>query len=162
MSIRRLYEDFDPEQPENLMSAPSPVQSMDQMTASMPNQMGQEMDNSPNQMATGMPEARPDNFDQKALPDFDPMKLTISQFMERCDKINPLVCMGLRSFIEENRDTIAAETNGEEKFDLESDANLEFPPKSAENAPSEFSLNQPSADLNFPQNQPAPAEGNGM
>jgi len=89
---------------------------------------------------------------QTALPAFDPMNLTVSQFIERCDKINPLVCMGLSAFIETNSEALANEVNGGEEFDLDKEANLDFPPEAAPEAkPTDFSLDQPATDLDFPQ-----------
>jgi hypothetical protein len=73
--------------------------------------------------------------------------------MERCDKINPLVCMGLKSFIEGNSEALAAEVNGGESFDLEKETNLDFPAADASTQPADFSLDQPASDLNFPQAQ---------
>jgi hypothetical protein len=148
MSIRKLYEDLEPEQgmqaqaPLN-MAPPAPVQPM--------NQMGMEQPMEP--IEPSAPHNEMPHSDQKALPDFDPMNLTISQFMERCDKINPLVCMGLKTFIETNKDALANEVNGGEKFDLEKEADLDFPPKDGPQQPAnpEFSLDQPASDLEFPQ-----------
>lgn len=149
MSIRKLYEDFNPEEAGQMQQ----VQSMDQMMAQEPIQPEEQieagMEEEPNAMQTAE--------EPKALPDFDPMNLTVAQFMERCDKINPLVCMGLKSFIEENAEALAAEVNGGESFDLEQEANLDFPPVSGTDRPADFSLNQPSSDLNFPQTQNAQA-----
>lgn len=143
MSIRKLYEDIEIEQGAEMqapitMAPPTPIKPMDQTVADQPTE-------TPIQ-----PVPQPD---QKALPDFDPMNLTISQFMERCDKINPLVCMGLKTFIETNKDALANEVNGGEKFDLDKEADLDFPPKNGPAQPEtpDFSLDQPASDLNFPQ-----------
>ena len=98
------------------------------------------------------PMAEPMDNQQTALPAFDPMSLTVSQFIERCDKINPLVCMGLNAFIEANSEALANEVNGGEEFDLDKEANLDFPPVAAPEAkPTDFSLDQPATDLDFPQ-----------
>jgi hypothetical protein len=151
MSIRKLYEDFDQSQVDQGMQAqmpaqmapPAPIQPMDQM---------EPIDHSENPEQAGQMEQP----EQKALPNFDPMNLTVAQFIERCDKINPLICMGLTSFIESNSDALANEVNGGEEFDLDKEANLDFPPaEGQEEAPADFSLDQPASDLNFPQQQPA-------
>ena len=70
-------------------------------------------ENSVGQTADPMadPMAEPMDNQQTALPAFDPMNLTVSQFIERCDKINPLVCMGLNAFIEANSEALANEVN---------------------------------------------------
>lgn len=159
MSIRKLYEDFDqsaegqemqaqiPMDGQAEMTPPAPIQTMDQM----------QMDNAAEPIDhQEQPEMA---SQQKALPDFDPMNLTVAQFIERCDKINPLVCMGLNSFIESNREALANEVNGGESFDLDQEANLDFPPADGqEEQPADFSLDQPESDLNFPQPQNQPAD----
>lgn len=152
MSIRKLYEDFNPEDAGQMQAAPQPVQSMDQMMAQEPIQPEEQIDNDASQM-------EPQETETKALPDFDPMNLTVAQFMERCDKINPLVCMGLKNFIEENAEALAAEVNGGESFDLDQEANLDFPAEQPAEQSAEFSLDQPASDLNFPAAQPEQVEG---
>lgn len=149
MSIRKLYEDFNPEDAEQMQQAPAQVKSMDQMMAQEPIQPEEEIEAGAQEEPMAMPAAE----EPKALPDFDPMNLTVAQFMERCDKINPLVCMGLKSFIEENGEALAAEVNGGESFDLDKEANLDFPPAGGAEQPADFSLDQPASDLNFPQAQ---------
>jgi hypothetical protein len=135
---------------------PSKILSMDQFIDNT-----DEIDNTDpmadpmaDQMAEPMtePMAEPMDNQQTALPAFDPMNLTVSQFIERCDKINPLVCMGLSAFIEANSEALANEVNGGEEFDLDKEANLDFPPVAApETKANDFSLDQPEADLDFPQ-----------
>lgn len=151
MSIRKLYEDFSPEEAGQMNAAPSPVQPMDQMGMNEPIQ-----DNEPIEMGA-QEEPMETPAEPKLLPDFDPMNLTVAQFMERCDKINPLVCMGLKSFIEENSEALAAEVNGGESFDLDNEANLDFPATDDSAQPADFSLDQPATDLNFPQAENAEA-----
>ena len=153
MSIRKLYEDFNPEDAGQMPQVPAQVQSMDQMMAQEPIQPEEQIEAGAQEEPVEMPAVE----EPKALPDFDPMNLTVAQFMERCDKINPLVCMGLKNFIEENGEALAAEVNGGESFDLDKEANLDFPPAEGTEQPADFSLDQPASDLNFPQTQNAQA-----
>lgn len=158
MTIRKLYETYDQPQNDQEMQShmqtqqPSKILSMDQFIDNT-----DEIDNTDpmaDPMADQMtePMAEPMANQQTALPAFDPMNLTVSQFMERCDKINPLVCMGLSTFIEANSEALANEVNGGEEFDLDKEANLDFPPEAAPEAkPTDFSLDQPATDLDFPQ-----------
>ncbi len=162
MTIRKLYETYDQPQNDQEMQShmqtqqPSKILSMDQFIDNT-----DEIDNTDpmadpmaDQMAEPMtePMAEPMDNQQTALPAFDPMNLTVSQFIERCDKINPLVCMGLSAFIEANSEALANEVNGGEEFDLDKEANLDFPPVAApETKANDFSLDQPEADLDFPQ-----------
>lgn len=152
MSIRKLYEDFDAASTDQEMQAQMPMQMEPPAPIQPMDQMGQEETIEPAE--TQEPMAQPG---QKALPDFDPMNLTVAQFIERCDKINPLICMGLTSFIESNSEALANEVNGGEQFDLDKEANLDFPPAEGQEQQPDFSLDQPASDLNFPQqaqNQP--------
>jgi len=162
MTIRKLYETYDQPQNDQEMQShmqtqqPSKILSMDQFIDNT-----DEIDNTDpmaDPMAEPMtepmtePMADPMANQQTALPAFDPMNLTVSQFIERCDKINPLVCMGLSTFIEANSEALANEVNGGEEFDLDKEANLDFPPVAApETKANDFSLDQPATDLDFPQ-----------
>ena len=158
MTIRKLYETYDQPQDDQGMQShmqtqqPSKILSMDQFIDNT-----DEIDNTDpmaEPMTEPMTEPMPEPMDnqQTALPAFDPMNLTVSQFIERCDKINPLVCMGLNAFIEANSEALANEVNGGEEFDLDKEANLDFPPVAAPEAkPTDFSLDQPATDLDFPQ-----------
>ena len=162
MTIRKLYETYDQPQDDQGMQShmqttvPPKILSMDQFIDNT-----DEIDNTDpmaDPIAEPMtdpmtePMAEPMDNQQTALPAFDPMSLTVSQFIERCDKINPLVCMGLNAFIEANSEALANEVNGGEEFDLDKEANLDFPPVAAPEAkPTDFSLDQPATDLDFPQ-----------
>ena len=162
MTIRKLYETYDQPQDDQGMQShmqttvPPKILSMDQFIDNT-----DEIDNTDpmadpiaEPMTEPMTEPMPEPMDnqQTALPAFDPMNLTVSQFIERCDKINPLVCMGLNAFIEANSEALANEVNGGEEFDLDKEANLDFPPVAAPEAkPTDFSLDQPATDLDFPQ-----------
>ena len=158
MTIRKLYETYDQPQDDQGMQShmqtqqPSKILSMDQFIDNT-----DEIDNTdpmadPTAEPMTEPMTEPMDNQQTALPAFDPMNLTVSQFIERCDKINPLVCMGLNAFIEANSEALANEVNGGEEFDLDKEANLDFPPVAAPEAkPTDFSLDQPATDLDFPQ-----------
>jgi hypothetical protein len=82
------------------------------------------------------------------------MNLTVQELLDRCDKINPLVCMGLRQFIDSNQEEIINQTTGEapeETEDITSDdTDVNFSKQMEPQAP-EFSLDQPAQELDFPQ-----------
>ena len=149
MRIKRLYEADDIQQlPMNgempqqhqmpHMAPPAPVQSPDEMMPDFPAQ------EEPEQM----------DQEQQALPQPDVMNLTVQELLDRCDKINPLVCMGLRQFIDSNQEEIINQTTGEapeETVDITSDdTDVNFSKQMEPKAP-EFSLDQPAQELDFPQ-----------
>jgi hypothetical protein len=95
---------------------------------------------------------------QLTLPEADVMNLTVKELMERCKKINPLICMGLEQFVELNKDQIMSMTTGEAEPSfgdesgadaLDTETDLTFS-KQIEPQAAEFSLDQPEADLEFP------------
>jgi hypothetical protein len=92
--------------------------------------------------------------EQPALPQADVMNLTVQELLDRCDKINPLICMGLNQFIEANREQILSQTTGEApeetgEISLD-DTDVNFSKQIEPQAP-DFSLDQPAEELNFPQ-----------
>jgi hypothetical protein len=150
MRIKRLYEADDVQQlpmngqmplPQEMpqMAPPAPVQSPDEM---MPNFDFQE---EPNQ-------------EQQALPQPDVMNLTVQELIDRCNAINPLICMGLQQFIDSNRDELLNQTTGEapeetptEEPDITADdTDVNFSKQMEQPAP-EFSLDQSAEQLDFPQ-----------
>ena len=147
-SIKRLHEADDiqemPMQPMN-QPTPQPVQPQVGMDVPMetPQAAATSMEEMPNFSAT-----QPEEPAQAALPEADVMNLTVRELMDRCQSINPLVCMGLEQFIEMNKDQILAQTTGEET-NLDDNTDLTFS-KQIEPQPADFSLDQPASDLNFP------------
>lgn len=146
MRIKRLYEADDVQQlpmngqmpaPQEMpqMAPPAPVQSPDEM---MPNFDFQE---------------NPDQ-EQKALPQADVMNLTVQELIDRCNAINPLICMGLQQFIDTNKDELLNQTTGEapeEVADITTDdTDVNFSKQMEPQAP-EFSLDQPADQLSFPE-----------
>ena len=149
MRIKRLYEADDvqqlpmngdmPQQPQMpYMAPPAPVATSAEM---MPDFTGQE---------------EPEQMDQEqfpaALPQPDVMNLTVQELMDRCESINPLVCMGLRQFIDLNRDALLDQTTGDsqKKKEDSEEVDLNFSKQMEPKAP-EFSLDQPAQELDFPQ-----------
>jgi hypothetical protein len=147
--LKRLYEAGDiqqmPAQP-NMprMAPPAPVQMQQGMD--MPMEAPQPVATSMEEMPT-FSEVQPE---QQALPEPDVMNLTVRELVERCQKINPLVCMGLEQFIEMNKDEILAMTTGAEEEPMTGDSDDLTFSKQVEPQPAEFSLDQPETDLNFP------------
>jgi hypothetical protein len=146
MRIKRLYEADDVQQlpmngqmpaPQEMpqMAPPAPVQSPDEM---MPNFDFQE---------------NPDQ-EQQALPQPDVMNLTVQELIDRCNAINPLICMGLQQFIDTNKDELLNQTTGEapeETGDITTDdTDVNFSKQMEPQAP-EFSLDQPADQLSFPE-----------
>ena len=145
MRIKRLYEADDIQQPAPIQQAPIVQQPAPE--APMP-------------IVTNMEEMP--SFDQaqdqgqQLLPEADVMTLTVKELMERCQKINPLVCMGLEQFINLNREQILATPNGEVDSDAPEgshfgdDEDINFS-KQMEPAAPEFSLDNQGDELQFPQ-----------
>lgn len=141
-SIKRLYEADDIQQaaPIETPQAPQPV--------TPPQPIQQSIEEVPSFDQVQEPSAQ--------LPQADVMNLTVRELIERCNKINPLICMGLTQFIELNNDQILAtpngaeatqETPGDSEFTGDEDINFS---KQMEPAAPEFSLDQPT-NLDFPQ-----------
>jgi hypothetical protein len=87
------------------------------------------------------------------LPQPDVLNLTVGELLDRCNKINPLICMGLHQFIDTNREQILSMTTGEAPSDdinFDEEPDLDFS-KTVEPQPADFSLDQPDTDLQFPQ-----------
>lgn len=97
------------------------------------------------------------DYTQHALPQADVMTLSVQELIDRCNKINPLICMGLQQFIESNREELLDMKTGEapeEGNELEGDElegdDINFSKQMEPQAP-QFSLDQPETDLEFPQ-----------
>jgi hypothetical protein len=163
-SIKRLYEADDIQQmpaiqqaPEVPQMPPAPIQSQIAPLQPMTAMMDEPME--PEKAATSMEEMP--SFSQEmqpALPEADVMNLTVKELIERCKKINPLICMGLEQFVELNKDQIMSMTTGEAEPSfgdepgadaLDTETDLTFS-KQIEPQAAEFSLDQPEADLEFP------------
>jgi hypothetical protein len=105
MRIKRLYEADDVQELPMNDQMPLP-QEMPQMAPPAPVQSPAEM----------MPDF---NFQenpeqgQQALPQPDVMNLTVRELIDRCNAINPLICMGLQQFIDSNTEEILNQTTGE-------------------------------------------------
>ena len=146
MRIKRLYEADDVQQlPMNgQMSLP---QEMPQMAPPTPVQ-------SPAEMMPDFDFQNEPEQEQLALPQPDVMTLTVQELLDRCDAINPLICMGLRQFIESNNAELLNQTTGEapeETGDITADdTDVNFSKQMEPQAP-EFSLDQPAQELDFPQ-----------
>lgn len=147
MRIKRLYEADDVQQLPMNGQMPLP-QEMPQMAPPAPVQSPAEM----------MPDfgfqENPDQEQQKALPQPDVMNLTVKELIDRCNAINPLVCMGLQQFIDSNTEEILNQTTGEAPEETEDitadDTDVNFSKQMEPQAP-EFSLDQPTQELDFPQ-----------
>lgn len=86
----------------------------------------------------------------------DPMIMTVGDFIAKCKEIDPLVCMGIESFIEKNREMLGQST-AMPMMPPAQEPDLTFsnavapqdqatPPAPAQN----FSLDQSPEALNFP------------
>ena len=147
MRIKRLYEADDVQQLPMNGQMPIP-QEMPQMAPPAPVQSPAEM----------MPDfdfqENPDQEQQAALPQPDVMNLTVKELIDRCNAINPLVCMGLQQFIDSNTEEILNQTTGEAPDETEDitadDTDVNFSKQMEPQAP-EFSLDQPAEQLDFPQ-----------
>ena len=146
MRIKRLYEADDVQQLPMNGQMPFP-QEMPQMAPPAPVQSPAEM----------MPDfdfqENPDQ-EQQALPQPDVMNLTVKELIDRCNAINPLICMGLQQFIDSNTEEILNQTTGEAPEETEDitadDTDVNFSKQMEPQAP-EFSLDQPAEELSFPE-----------
>ena len=99
-SIKRLYEADDIQQPVPLTQAPA-FQELPPMNAP----------------AAEIPtfdqfQTQDGDHQQAALPQPDVMTLSVQELMDRCQQINPLICMGLQQFIDANREKLLAIPSG--------------------------------------------------
>lgn len=151
-SIKRLYEADDIQQPAPIQHAPEI-------------QMPEPMPQAPAPVATNIEDIpsfdqvqaqEQPAQDQNLLPAADVMTLTVQELIERCQQINPLICMGLQQFIDSNKDQLlsipsgAAQSNEPEITALYDEDDINFSKQMEPKAP-EFSLDQPAEDLQFPQ-----------
>ena len=146
MRIKRLYEADDVQELPMNGQMPLP-QEMPQMAPPTPVQ-------SPAEMMPDFDFQNEPEQEQLALPQPDVMTLTVQELLDRCDAINPLICMGLRQFIESNNAELLNQTTGEapeEAGDITADdTDVNFSKQMEPEAP-EFSLDQPAQELDFPQ-----------
>lgn len=152
MRIKRLYEADDVQELPMNGQVPAP-QEMPQMAPPAPVQ-------SPDEMMPSFDFQENPDQEQQALPQPDVMNLTVQELIDRCNAINPLICMGLQQFIDTNKDEILNQTTGESpeaKSDEEEpsditadDTDINFSKQMEPQAP-EFSLDQPADQLDFPQ-----------
>ena len=82
----------------------------------------------------------------------DPMVMTVRDFIAKCKSIDPLVCMGLESFIEKNKNSFDSDV---QPTPTEPSQDLTFSQAIAQpvEAPAQvqpFSLDQSPENLNFP------------
>lgn len=155
--IQRLYEADDIQQPAQLMTPP-PVQPDQTAQPAM-----QPMEQPTIQEVPSFDEFQNHGGDQEqaALPQPDVMTLSVKELLDRCQSINPLICMGLQQFIDTNKDQILATASGgqmeqpnqatnEPEVDVNTDdTDLNFSAQT--NATPDFSLDQPDQELDFPQ-----------
>ena len=126
LKLRRLVE-----QDEQMSAMTAPAQTNMQMPA-MPADL-------PAQLPTPA---------QSTVP-VDPMTMTVRDFLDKCKSLDPLVCMGIESFIEKNTEAFGADQ-------AQSEPDLTFSnavQPAAPQAPAQvepFSLDQAPGALNFP------------
>lgn len=159
MRIKRLYEADDVQElPMNgQMQAP---QEMPQMAQPMPHMAPPAPIESPDEMMPDFDFQENPDQEQQALPQPDVMNLTVRELIDRCNAINPLICMGLQQFIDSNTEEILNQTTGEAPEEMsapeetemgsDDDTDINFSKQMEPQAP-EFSLDQPAAELDFPQ-----------
>ena len=146
MRIKRLYEADDVQQLPMNGQMPLP-QEMPQMAPPAPVQ-------SPAEMMPDFDFQENPYQEQQALPQPDEMNLTVKELIDRCNAINPLICMGLQQFIDSNTEEILNQTTGEAPEETEDitadDTDVNFSKQMEPQAP-EFSLDQPAEELSFPE-----------
>ena len=152
MRIKRLYEADDVQ--ELPMNGQMQAPEMPQMPPDMPQMDPPAQIESPEEMMPNFDFQENPDHEQHALPQPDVMKLTVQELIDRCNAINPLICMGLQQFIDSNTEEILNQTTGEapeETNDITADdTDVNFSKQMEPQAP-EFSLDQPAEQLDFPQ-----------
>jgi hypothetical protein len=152
MRIKRLYEADDVQ--ELPMNGQMQAPEMPQMPPAMPQMDPPAQVESPAEMMPDFDFQENPNQEQQALPQPDVMNLTVQELIDRCNAINPLICMGLQQFIDSNTEEILNQTTGEapEETDdiMADDTDVNFSKQMEPQAP-EFSLDQPAEQLDFPQ-----------
>ncbi len=142
-SIKRLVEADDIQQ----------LPMMNQMPANGAQMTPPEPAQSPEEMMPDFSFQEEPEMDQQALPQPDVMNLTVKELIDRCDKVNPLICMGLKQFIDSNQEALLDQTTGEAPDETANismdDTDINFSQQVEPKSP-EFSLDQP-AELDFPQ-----------
>lgn len=85
-------------------------------------------------------------------PAQDVMSMTVADFIAKCKELDPLVCMGLESFIERNRDSfgVAMTPTVEPAQDITFTNAIAAPAPAAPAPAQNFSLDQAPEELNFP------------
>lgn len=125
LKLRRLVE-----QDEQMPAMPAPAQT--EMPSAFPAEQ-------PAQLPTPA---------QSTVP-VDPMTMTVKDFLDKCKTLDPLVCMGIESFIQKNTGAFGADQ-------AQSEPDLTFSnavQPAAPQAPAQvepFSLDQAPEALNFP------------
>jgi hypothetical protein len=141
-SIKRLYEADDIQQaaPIEMPQAPQPMAPLQPIAQSIEE----------------VPTFDQSQEEPAQLPQADVMNLTVRELIERCNKINPLICMGLTQFIELNNEQLLATPNGGEMnqenpegSEFTGDEDINFSKQMEPVAP-EFSLDN-QTNLDFPQ-----------
>lgn len=108
----------------------------------------------PTQSAEPVEPTQPEVEEPLALPAPTPdvMSMTVADFIAKCKEVDPLVCMGIESFIEKNNDAFG----GAQATPAEPAQDITFSNAIATPAPApvqSFSLDQAPEELNFPANQ---------
>lgn len=86
----------------------------------------------------------------------DPMTMTVGDFLGKCKEVDPLVCMGIQSFIDKNMHVFSAPAQPAAMTGMEAEPDLTFsnavaPEGHMTPAPvPAFSLDQSPETLNFP------------
>lgn len=131
LKLRRLVE-----QEEQMPMMPAPTQpEMQQPIAKL-------------QMPMEQPEALPTPAQSTVA--VDPMTMTVRDFLAKCKEVDPLVCMGIESFIEKNTGAFGAD-HAQSEPDLTFSTAIQ--PAAEPQAPAQvepFSLDQAPEALNFP------------
>lgn len=85
-------------------------------------------------------------------PAQDVMSMTVADFIAKCKELDPLVCMGLETFIERNRDSFGGTMTPtvEPAQDITFTNAIAAPAPAAPSPAQNFSLDQAPEELNFP------------
>lgn len=140
-NLRRIYED------DMQAIAPADVQELGMQPEMAPDQE-MPIDYPAQQLAL------PAEGQTSAAP--DPMTMTVGDFLGKCKEVDPLICMGIQSFIDKNMHAFSAPAQPAAMPGMEAEPDLTFSNAVApegQMAPAPvpaFSLDQSPETLNFP------------
>jgi hypothetical protein len=139
LTIKRLFEAEEAQTPMPVAQ----VQSMDQFQAANGNQQMADVAND----APEQPQMEPNGEEQLALPSGEVMMMSIGDFLTKVETINPLIGIGLKTFIDSHTDQL---TSTSEQPQTDPTADVTFS-NAIDDQPEVANFDTPTDQLAFPQ-----------